>query len=74
VGTASRAKRLLRFLNDDLKHYGSEHNQPERDVTSGLSAYLHFGHISVHEVFQEAAQREKWGPKQVSLSAKGAPV
>jgi len=50
---------LARFVGEKLARYG-ERNEPEQDVTSGLSPYLHFGHISAHEVFLAVAEREKW--------------
>jgi deoxyribodipyrimidine photo-lyase len=56
---------LARFIGEKLAKYGLR-NEPEEDVTSGLSPYLHFGHISAHEVFLAVAEREKWkhsGPR-----------
>ena len=35
-------------------------NSPDEDVTSGLSPYLHFGHVSTHHVFAALAARERW--------------
>jgi deoxyribodipyrimidine photo-lyase len=40
-------------------------------VTSGLSPYLHFGHISAHEVFLETMRRERWSPEDVVAPANG---
>lgn len=56
---AARAQ-LARFLQDDLDRYADQHNQPDLDVTSRLSPYLHWGHISVHEVFDAVMRREGW--------------
>jgi deoxyribodipyrimidine photo-lyase len=56
---------LARFIGERLARYG-ERDEPEEDVTSGLSPHLHFGHISAHEVFLAVAEREKWqnpGPR-----------
>ncbi|MCK6461115.1 MAG: deoxyribodipyrimidine photolyase [Planctomycetes bacterium] len=50
---------LARFIGEKLARYGAR-NEPEEDVTSGLSPYLHFGHVSAHEVFLAIAGREKW--------------
>jgi deoxyribodipyrimidine photo-lyase len=50
---------LARFVGEKLARY-LERDEPEEDVTSGLSPYLHFGHISAHEVFLAIAEREKW--------------
>lgn len=59
------------FLENRFSDYGEHRNEPEQDVTSGLSPYLHFGHISVHEVFQELTRREKWDPGKLSLRPTG---
>ncbi len=50
-GGAGEAKRRLRlFLESNLHRYASLSNQPSEKATSGLSPYLHFGHISSLEV------------------------
>ncbi len=49
-GSAEAAKRLRRFLDDGLRRYAKEKNEPSAHATSGLSPYLHFGHISALEV------------------------
>lgn len=57
--TAARA-RLERFLTDGLPRYADDRNDAERDVTSGLSPYLHFGHIAAVDVFDAVTRREGW--------------
>ena len=47
-------------------------NEPEEDATSGLSPYLHFGHISAQQIFSEVAKHEPWGPENISLRANGS--
>ena len=50
-GGRREAKRRLRyFLEHNLRRYASLKNEPSAHATSGLSAYLHFGHISSLEV------------------------
>jgi deoxyribodipyrimidine photo-lyase len=71
-GHANARLRLLEFLKRKLPLYGEKRNEPELDVASGLSPFLHFGHISVHEVFAELARREKWKPAKMSLRANGS--
>ena len=61
----------LSFLSEKLKRYSQQRNEPELDIASGLSPYLHFGHISVHEVFAELARREGWKPAKISVRAAG---
>jgi deoxyribodipyrimidine photo-lyase len=49
-GPDQALKRLRRFIQRNLARYPAERNKPERDGTSRLSAYLHFGHIGPHTV------------------------
>ena len=71
-GAAAARKRMQHFFETGLPHYGEQRNEPEKDVSSGLSPYLHFGHISVHEIFQEIAALEKWNPSKVAVRAHGS--
>ncbi|HRC54983.1 MAG TPA: deoxyribodipyrimidine photolyase, partial [Kofleriaceae bacterium] len=48
------------FLRERLLHYGDARNQPEREVASGLSPYLHFGHLAAHEIVQAVMARSRW--------------
>jgi deoxyribodipyrimidine photo-lyase len=69
-GGSAAARRTLRtFLDERLSRYAAERNQPEVEAASALSPYLHFGHISVHEVFDALMTRESWTTRR--LSAKG---
>jgi deoxyribodipyrimidine photo-lyase len=50
-GGRNEAKRRLRhFLQQNLRRYASLAREPSADVTSRLSPYLHFGHISSLEI------------------------
>ena len=72
-GGHSYAKRhMMEFFERKLADYGEKRNEPELDVASGLSPFLHFGHLSVHEVFAELARREKWKPESLSLRVTGS--
>jgi deoxyribodipyrimidine photo-lyase len=51
---------LGEFLDRRLASYVGDRNQPGLEAASGLSPYLHFGHISAHEIFAQAADRESW--------------
>lgn len=48
------------FLDHKLPLYAEARNEPSRDVASGVSPWLHFGHLSVHQMFVELADREGW--------------
>ncbi len=63
---------LERFLKFRISRYAEERNDPEHESVSGLSPYLHFGHISVHEVFENVAKLENWSVNQLSQESKGA--
>ena len=45
-GSAEALRLLNHFVHHKLRGYGTSRNKPEIDHTSGLSPYLHFGHIS----------------------------
>jgi deoxyribodipyrimidine photo-lyase len=64
-GRTAALRRLDTFLDERLDRYTEDHNEPELDGTSGLSPYLHFGHISTHEIFAALVKREKWTPKRL---------
>jgi deoxyribodipyrimidine photo-lyase len=70
-GSLAAKKRLQSFLHGKLKSYLEARNEPAKDGTSGLSPYLHFGHISVHEVFAEVAKLERWTPERLALRSSG---
>lgn len=70
-GHRAAQQQLELFLQQRLARYSDERNQPQQDVTSKLSPYLHFGHISVHRIFVELAAQEQWGIEQLSPTARG---
>lgn len=70
-GEQAAGEALARFLDERLPRYATERNQPELEVSSGLSPWLHFGHISVHEVFDALARREDWTPARLAGTTKG---
>lgn len=59
-------KRWRTFLRNRLDRYVEDRNHPDDEATSGLSPYLHFGHVSAHEVFRDLADREAWTPDQAT--------
>jgi len=70
-GSAPAGRALDAFIANRLQHYNETRNEPSIDGTSGLSAYLHFGHISVHEIFNRIAAAEEWSPGRLSDSRDG---
>ena len=61
-GPKAAREHLVDFVNTKLTDYGQDRNRPEAEGTSGLSSYLHFGHISTHEVLHALAECEGWSP------------
>jgi deoxyribodipyrimidine photo-lyase len=70
-GSEAAGSGLARFLDTRLSAYG-DRNHPDRPVTSDLSPYLHFGHISSHRIFAAIVDREGWDNDCVALQANGA--
>ncbi|MFZ3147956.1 MAG: deoxyribodipyrimidine photo-lyase [Methanothrix sp.] len=52
-GEAAAGKQLRYFLEHKLTGYERDRNDPNIDGQSGLSPYLHFGHISAQQVALE---------------------
>jgi deoxyribodipyrimidine photo-lyase len=71
-GSHAAIETLRSFLETRLKHYESSRNEPEQNATSGLAPYLHFGHISPHQVFAEIMVREDWSPERLAEKATGS--
>ncbi|MDX1577152.1 MAG: deoxyribodipyrimidine photolyase, partial [Gemmatimonadota bacterium] len=61
-GAKAAEKRLGAFLDAGFGAYAESRNHPDDDATSGLSPYLHYGHISPHRIFEAIAEREGWTP------------
>lgn len=50
-GGPRQAQRVLKHFHSKLEAgYADDRNVPDLNATSGLSPYLHFGHISAHEI------------------------
>jgi deoxyribodipyrimidine photo-lyase len=71
-GGPVEASRLLeRFISTRLKDYDQLRNHPDLEATSELSPYLHFGHISPHQILQKIAVKESWSPERLSGTRSG---
>lgn len=71
-GHVAAKKVLDSFIKHKLANYHEDRNDMERNCTSGLSPYLHFGHIAAHEVFSAIMRHEQWSPNKLSTKASGA--
>ncbi len=72
AGGCSEGSRLLEvFISEKLPYYNEKRNNPEENVTSNLSPYLHFGHISAHEIFYRIQDSEGWHPGKLDEKTNG---
>jgi deoxyribodipyrimidine photo-lyase len=65
-GASAAATGLDDFLARKLARYGDGHNHPDDDAASGLSPYLHFGHVSAHEVVARVWRAARWRPSRLA--------
>jgi len=71
-GSTAGNGRVASFLESKLSRYLLERNQPEKNVASGLSPYLHFGHISVHSVLRTLLEQEGWDASKAADKPSGS--
>jgi deoxyribodipyrimidine photo-lyase len=71
-GQAAASEALNVFIDSRLDRYGDERSEPDTNAASGLSPYLHFGHIGVHEVFTRATATEQWNLAKISERVSGS--
>jgi deoxyribodipyrimidine photo-lyase len=69
-GSEAASLRLGEFLAERLGRYG-DRSQPDVNSASGLSPYLHFGHISAHDVFAAVVKQQQWSMDRVSEQQRG---
>ncbi len=65
-GMRAAENKLASFVNGKLGNYSEDRNEPEKSGSSGLSPYLHFGHISSHEIFGQLTAANRWTPAMLS--------
>ncbi len=53
------------FVKKKLGNYGEGRNHPDEGAASGLSPYLHWGFVGVHQVFALLEDREEWTPEKL---------
>ena len=74
-GTPAGRERLSAFVKQRLRGYAEGRSgpcPPERGHASGLSPYLHFGHVSVQEVVERVlATQGRWTPEELRLHQRG---
>ncbi len=70
-GATAASAHLRRFLKETLPLYADRHSHPDDDATSRLSPWLHFGHISAHQVFEAVMTHERWTSRSFGRAAGG---
>ncbi|MBX3460797.1 MAG: deoxyribodipyrimidine photolyase [Planctomycetes bacterium] len=70
-GWQAARMRLEAWLAGQYARYDEGRNHPDYAVTSGLSPWLHFGHISPWEILDAIASREDWSPARLRARADG---
>jgi deoxyribodipyrimidine photo-lyase len=72
-GGALTAKKLLAaFRKHRLPRYDTDRSHPDLDASSGFSPYLHFGHLSAHEIAREILADEGRTPGEVPAGVTGS--
>jgi deoxyribodipyrimidine photo-lyase len=72
-GGAGEAEATLKgFLRERLRRYIEDRLRLDDEATSGLSSYLHFGHISAHQIFHSLMEQEEWSPDRLGPRASGS--
>jgi deoxyribodipyrimidine photo-lyase len=70
-GFHAGTKQGKQFVAEKLSRYADERNHPDADASSGISPYLHYGHLSVHDLFSQIVQRDSWDITELSESTAG---
>ena len=64
-GSVTARTKLKKFIEQRLDSYHIDRNHPERHGGSGLSPWLHYGHISSFEIVNEVLTSQNWNPMQL---------
>lgn len=70
-GARAGARVLARFVDQHLPNYLESRRDLDAPGTSGLSPYLHWGHVGAHQAVAAVLAREGWSPER--LDASGSP-
>ncbi len=72
-GGVRAAQTLLKqFVRQRLDAYDVDRNHPDSNGSSGFSPYLHFGHLSSHEVFSAVMKADGWQLEDISDKPTGS--
>ena len=65
-GYVEGRRRWKEFFADQLQLYHEKRNEPQERGASGLSPWLHFGHISVHAILNDLFTHHRWDVSMVN--------
>ena len=71
-GARAGERALDEFVERRLPRYAEGRSHPDAEASSGLSPYLHFGHLSAHAILARVGAREGWSPELLPGSGAGA--
>ncbi|MCA9321524.1 MAG: deoxyribodipyrimidine photolyase [Planctomycetes bacterium] len=71
-GSEAAGQVLSHFLESALFDYGEDRNVVDASGTSGLSPYLHFGHVSTWRVWRAIADGCAWTPDRLGSVRNGS--
>lgn len=71
-GPVAARQRLKTFVEEQLTTYDTRRNDPDEDAGSGLSPYLHFGHVSPHDVLARVLRHDGWQAERLAAAATGS--
>lgn len=71
-GEVAGRAHLAVFVDARLKNYVEDRSPPDKAGQSGLSPWLHWGHISTHEIVDALWKHEEFTPEKLSSVATGS--
>jgi len=71
-GSKAAAVRVEGLIDTRLATYADARNHPDDDGGSGLSPYLHFGHVSPHAILRAIGKHHEWTPASLAETSRGA--
>ena len=71
-GFEAGEQHMFDFLDGAFSRYAEDRNHPDDGSASGLSPWLHFGHLSPHQIFREIAANEGWSIDRLAAKPNGA--
>jgi deoxyribodipyrimidine photo-lyase len=71
-GEKAAQRALERFLETDLLNYSEARKHPDDNGGSKLSAFLHMGVLSTHDILGRILEKEQWNPSRINMGRVGS--